>query len=63
MLRRAALLAAEEDAARDQAGPQDTALRVTGAKLTDALDELLASRAQLTLALLGGRAAAAPAPG
>ena len=48
LLRRAALLAAEADAAG--AGP----LRVSDANLAAALDELQDGRGQLTRALLGG---------
>jgi hypothetical protein len=50
LLRKAALLAAEADAAGE--GP----LRVTDSDLATALDELLASRSQLTRPLLGGEA-------
>jgi ATPase family associated with various cellular activities (AAA) len=50
LLRRAALLAADADAAGE--GP----LRVTDADLATALGELLASRSQLTRELLGGEA-------
>jgi hypothetical protein len=50
LLRKAALLAAEADAAGE--GP----LKVTDADLTTALDELLASRGTLTRVLLGGQA-------
>jgi ATPase family associated with various cellular activities (AAA) len=52
LLRRAALLAAEADAA---AGPADAPLRVTDALLSGALDQLLDARGALTRALLGGR--------
>jgi hypothetical protein len=64
LLRKAALLAAEADLADlaasaagtgDGHGP-DGAIRVTGAQLTAALDQLLDSRAQLTRVLLGGQA-------
>jgi hypothetical protein len=61
LLRKAALLAAEADLAAATAetgeadGP-DGAIRVTGAQLTRALDQLLDSRAQLTRVLLGGQA-------
>jgi hypothetical protein len=60
LLRKAALLAAEADLAAAAAetgeahGPDD-AIRVTGAQLTTALDQLLDSRAQLTRVLLGGQ--------
>jgi hypothetical protein len=51
LLRRAALLAA----AAGQADEGDGApIRVTGAQLTEALDQLLDARAKLTRALLGG---------
>jgi SpoVK/Ycf46/Vps4 family AAA+-type ATPase len=61
LLRKAALLAAEADLAASAAGTgeghgPDGAIRVTGAQLTAALDQLLDSRAQLTRVLLGGRA-------
>lgn len=65
LLRKAALLAAEADGAGK--GPGDGAgdgagatgaIRVTGEHLTTALDQLLASRSQLTRVLLGGQAAA-----
>jgi hypothetical protein len=64
LLRKAALLAAEADLADLAAsaagtgegdGP-DGVIRVTGAQLTAALDQLLDSRAQLTRVLLGGQA-------
>ena len=60
LLRKAALLAAEADlagaaGAGDVHGP-DGAIRVTGAQLTAALDQLLDSRGQLTRVLLGGQA-------
>jgi hypothetical protein len=50
LLRRAALLAAEHDG-DDQGQP----LRVTDAQLNAALDQLLDTRNELTMALLGGR--------
>src|SRR5262249_45749378 len=58
LLRRAALLAAEADVAASAAEPDegdrpDGAIRVTGAQLTAALDQLLDSRSQLTRTLLG----------
>ena len=61
LLRKAALLAAEADlaaaAARTgEADSPDGAIRVTGAQLTAALDQLLDSRAQLTRVLVGGQA-------
>jgi hypothetical protein len=60
LLRKAALLAAEADlaaaaAGTGEAGRPDGAIRVTGAQLTAALDQLLDSRAQLTRVLLGGQ--------
>jgi hypothetical protein len=60
LLRKAALLAAEADLAGTDAsaagtGGPDGAIRVTGAQLTSALDQLLDSRAQLTRVLLGGQ--------
>jgi hypothetical protein len=60
LLRKAALLAAEADVAASaartsEADSPDGAIRVTGAQLTAALDQLLDSRAQLTRVLLGGR--------
>jgi hypothetical protein len=61
LLRKAALLAAEADDAAGTApdgaasrGEQE-AIRVTGAQLTAALDQLLSSRGQLTRVLLGGQ--------
>lgn len=64
LLRRAALVAAEELAAsgaepgsRPESGsepPAPAALRVTDAHLTAALDQLLDTRSQLTRILLGG---------
>jgi SpoVK/Ycf46/Vps4 family AAA+-type ATPase len=61
LLRKAALLAAEADLAAataetSEADGPDGAIRVTGAQLTRALDQLLDSRAQLTRVLLGGQA-------
>ena len=61
LLRKAALLAAEADLAASaagtgEAGSPDGAIRVTGAQLTAALDQLLDSRAQLTRVLPGGQA-------
>jgi hypothetical protein len=61
LLRKAALLAAEEDEARpagDEPGTaveDDAPIRVAGAQLTAALDQLLGSRGQLTRVLLGGQ--------
>jgi ATPase family protein associated with various cellular activities (AAA) len=61
LLRKAALLAAEEDEARSAgaepgtAGKDDAPIRVTGAHLTAALDQLLGNRGQLTRVLLGGQ--------
>ena len=61
LLRKAALLAAEEDEAGPagegpgSAGKDDAPIRVTGAQLTAALDQLLGSRGQLTRVLLGGQ--------
>jgi hypothetical protein len=61
LLRRAALVAAEQltagedQASEDQASEDQAALRVTDAHLTAALDQLLDTRSQLTRILLGGR--------
>jgi hypothetical protein len=60
LLRKAALLAAEADLAASAAGTGEAggpqgAIRVTGAQLTAALDQLLGSRSQLTRVLLGGQ--------
>ena len=60
LLRKAALIAAEADQAAAAVGTGeapglDGAIRVTGAQLTAALDQLLDSRAQLTRVLLGGQ--------
>jgi len=61
LLRKAALLAAEEDEAGSAgaepgtAGKDDAPIRVTGAQLTAALDQLLGSQGQLTRVLLGGQ--------
>jgi hypothetical protein len=58
LLRKAALLAAEADAAAGEpagAGRDDAPIRVTGAQLTAALDQLLGSRGQLTRVLLGAQ--------
>ena len=59
LLRKAALLAAEATRPRQWRGrakpTADGAIRVTGAQLTAALDQLLGSRAQLTRVLLGGQ--------
>ena len=52
LLRKAALLAAEEEDGAPDAG---VPLRVTQAQLTVALDQLLSSRGQLTRVLLGGQ--------
>jgi ATP-dependent 26S proteasome regulatory subunit len=51
LLRRAALLAAEEDAAGDVT---DAPITVTDRHLSSALDQLLDTRSRLTQALLGG---------
>jgi hypothetical protein len=48
-------LAASAAGTGDGHGPEG-AIRVTGAQLTAALDQLLDSRAQLTRVLLGGQA-------
>jgi ATP-dependent 26S proteasome regulatory subunit len=56
LLRRAALVAADEDPADASA---DTPIRVTDAHLNAALDQLLDTRSALTLTLLGGGPAAA----
>jgi ATP-dependent 26S proteasome regulatory subunit len=53
LLRRAALLAAEDDASGEGA------IRVTDTQVRAALDQLLADRGQLTRVLLGGGSAAA----
>jgi ATP-dependent 26S proteasome regulatory subunit len=61
LLRKAALLAAEEDEAGPAGeapgtgGKDDAPIRVTGAQLTAALDQLLGTRGQLTRVLLGGQ--------
>jgi hypothetical protein len=61
LLRKAALLAAEEDEAGPAGegpgtgGKDNAPIRVTGAQLTAALDQLLGSRGQLTRVLLGGQ--------
>jgi hypothetical protein len=61
LLRKAALLAAEADAAAaageepGEAGRADAPIRITGAQLTAALDQLLGSRGQLTRVLLGAQ--------
>jgi ATP-dependent 26S proteasome regulatory subunit len=55
LLRKAALLACEEDA------EGEGAIRVTDAHMSGALDQLLDSRSQLTRVLLGGEQPAAPA--
>jgi hypothetical protein len=59
LLRKAALLAAEEDddapALHGGVSAASSALRVTQAQLTAALDQLLSSRGQLTRVLLGGQ--------
>jgi hypothetical protein len=61
LLRKAALLAAEADeagpaaGAPGAAGKDDAPIRVTGAQLTAALDQLPGSRGQLTRVLLGGQ--------
>ena len=56
LLRRAALLAAGAGAAQD--GNGGVPIRVTDAQLTEALDQLLDAREQLTRTLLGGRGTA-----
>jgi len=56
LLRRAALLAAGASQAHE--GSDGAPIRVTGAHLTEALDQLLDARAQLTRTLLGGRGTA-----
>ncbi len=73
LLRKAALLAAEEDEAGPAgekpgaAGKGDVPIRVSGAQLAAALDQLLGSQGQLTRVLLGGQRgqerSARPAPG
>jgi hypothetical protein len=55
LLRKAALLAAEADAAADADG--SSPIRVTDGQLEAALDQLLAGRSALTRVLLGGQAA------
>ena len=61
LLRKAALLAAEEDEAGSAgaepgtAAKDDSPIQVTGGHLTAALDQLLGSRGQLTRVLLGGQ--------
>ena len=66
LLRRAALLAAEADD-EDDGEKADAPIRVAGAHLTAALDQLLGSRGRLTRVLLGGQREqdrpAGPAPG
>jgi hypothetical protein len=57
LLRRAALLAAGAGPAGEGNGG-GTPIRVTGAHLTEALDQLLDARGQLTRKLLGGRGTA-----
>jgi hypothetical protein len=57
LLRKAALLACEDDA------EGEGAIRVTDAHMSGALDELLDSRSQLTRVLLGGEQPTAPAGG
>jgi ATP-dependent 26S proteasome regulatory subunit len=52
LLRKAALLAAEEDT--DDATDSESPIAVSGAELTAALDALFDSRRQLTRVLLGG---------
>jgi hypothetical protein len=59
LLRKSALLAAEDDGA-GEAG--EGVIRVRDAHLRTALGQLLGSRSQLTRVLLGGRATAAAAP-
>jgi hypothetical protein len=62
LLRRAALLAAGAGAAAGSGAPSAgngaAPIRVTGAHLTEALDQLLDARGQLTRKLLGGRGTA-----
>ena len=55
LLRKAALFAAEDGAGPEGAG-RDGPLRVTGAHMSAALDQLLDTRNQLTRVLLGGQA-------
>jgi hypothetical protein len=55
LLRKAALCAADEAAEGQQAASSAKPLRVTDAHLNAALDQLLATRNQLTRVLLGGR--------
>jgi ATPase family associated with various cellular activities (AAA) len=52
LLRRAALVAAEDDSNDDE--PGDVPIRVTDRHMATALDELLDTRSRLTQALLGG---------
>jgi ATP-dependent 26S proteasome regulatory subunit len=61
LLRKAALLAAEADAAADAGGSGP--IRVTDGHLEMALDQLLEGRSQLTRVLLGGQAAATATAG
>jgi hypothetical protein len=59
LLRKAALFAAEASTGDDG---EDRPLRVTDAHMSEALDELLGTRSQLTRLLLGGQAGAAAGP-
>jgi ATP-dependent 26S proteasome regulatory subunit len=61
LLRKAALFAAEDGAGPDR--PGDGPLRVTGAHMAAALDQLLDTRNQLTRVLLGGQAGQDSSPG
>jgi cell division protease FtsH len=54
LLRRAALVAAEDDTAGGSSGADDAPIRVTDRHMSVALDELLDTRSKLTQALLGG---------
>ena len=67
LLRKAALLAAEADAAADAAeaaaADGSSPIRVTDGQLEAALDQLLAGRSELTRVLLGGQAARDRDPG
>jgi hypothetical protein len=56
LLRRAALLAA--GASQDHEGNGGAPIRLNGAHLTEALDQLLDAQGQLTRTLLGGRGTA-----
>ena len=69
LLRKAALFAAEDGTgpSDDGAGPagdgRDGPLRVSGAHMSAALDQLLDTRNQLTRVLLGGQAGQDSSPG